>query len=151
ELGRHRANRRARLVALALPRRRAEAVQSRRWSLAVTDRAVGLELIDPVERDVEPVPTLVLDDGDLEHRAIRADGDGLEAAVDADPVLQMADIAARCQRPGGGGRARAAIARGPPQAPGPPEDLVVGENTERRHDEAAVERPDGERRAIGPQ
>ena len=73
----HHADRRARLVALALPCRRAEPVQPRGRSITIAHGAVGLELIDPIERDVEPVPALVLHHRDLERGAIRPHGDGL--------------------------------------------------------------------------
>src|SRR5207302_3973675 len=75
QLRRHPANRRARLVALSLPRRRAQAVQPRRGGLAIPGRGVRLELVEPIQRDVEAGAAFVLDHGHLETAAVRPDGD----------------------------------------------------------------------------
>ncbi|OLC05575.1 MAG: hypothetical protein AUH46_02205 [Gemmatimonadetes bacterium 13_1_40CM_70_15] len=80
-------------------------MQSGRWRVAVPGRAVGLELVEAIQRDVESVAALV-----LEHRHIQrpvADGDRLQPAVNADAVLQMDHVAAERERlrPRGGGGA----------------------------------------------
>ena len=59
-------------------------------------RAIALELVDAVERNVEPVAALVLDDRDLD-RAL-AHEDRLDAAIDPDAVLEMHDVVARLER-----------------------------------------------------
>src|SRR5207253_917314 len=89
QLRRHPANRRARLVALPLPRRRAQPVEPPRRRLAVTRRPVRLELVEPIQRDVEAGAAFVLDHGDLETATLRADGDRLDPTVDPDAVLEM--------------------------------------------------------------
>ena len=117
------------------PRRRAVAV--------LAGRAIALELVEAVERDVEPVAAFVLDDRHLERRL--AGRDRLDAAVDADAVLEMHHVVALDQRSRGGGGGGLAVAARTAQAARAAEDLVVGEDPERRHDEAAVERADRER------
>jgi hypothetical protein len=108
--------------------------------------AVSLQLVQPIERDIQPVTPLILDDCDFE-RGI-ADGDSLDTPVDAYPVLQMDDIVAYGQRTGSRIRGRLAVAPWPAQAAGPPEDLMIGQHPERRHHETAVERSHGERRFL---
>ena len=151
ELDGHLLDRGARAVALLRPALAAELVQPRRRRVVgdVVGGAIALELIDAVQRHVEPVAALVLDDGDLD-RAL-ADEDRLDAAIDADAVLEMHDVVARLERE----RIDAAadVAARAADAPLAPEDLVVGEHAEpalavrRRQDEAAAERADDERRA----
>jgi len=70
---RHRAYRRSRLVALALPRRRAQPMQPRRRRVTVaisTHCPIRLELIDAIEGHIEPIATFVFDDRDLERYAL---------------------------------------------------------------------------------
>ena len=89
ELDGHLLNRRARALALLGPALSPKLVQARRWrvTVGVTGRAVSLDLIDPVQWNVEPVATFVLDDGNL-HGAL-AHEDGLQPAIDADAVFQV--------------------------------------------------------------
>src|SRR2546423_8957885 len=63
-------------------------------------------------------------------------------------MLEVDDVSARCQWSRRGGGNRAAITTRPPQPARAKKDLVIGEHAERRHNEAAVERADGERRPI---
>ena len=59
---------------------------------------VALQLVEPIQRNVQPVAALVLHNRDLERGF--ADGDGLDAAVHADAMLQMHHIVAQRQRSG---------------------------------------------------
>ena len=113
------------------------------------DSAIRLELIDPVQRHVEPVTTLVLHHRDFEGRAVGAYRDGLQPAVNADPVLEMYYVPARREWARRRGRDRTAIPARSPQPPSTAEDLVIGEHAQRRHDESAVQRPHGKRRPVG--
>src|SRR4029077_18629591 len=87
----HLANRGARLVTLPLPRGGAELVETRcrRHAVAIRGGAIGLELVEAVQRNVEAVAPLVLDDRDFERAAVGAHGDRLDTAINADPVLQV--------------------------------------------------------------
>src|SRR6267378_2280173 len=118
---RHRAYCRPRLVALALPCRRAQPMQPRRRRVTVaisTHRAIGFELIDAIEGHIEPIATFVFDDRNLERYALRPDRDGLEAAIDPDPMLEVDDVAPRGKGPRGGGADGTPIAARAPQAAG---------------------------------
>src|SRR6185369_159945 len=128
QLDRHLLDGRAGAIALLRPPLAAKLVQPRRRRVVgdVVGRAVALELIDPVQGYVEAIASLVLDDGDLD-RAL-PDEDRLDAAVDADAVLEMDDEVAWLE----GERVDAAadVATRAPDAPLAPEDLVVGEDAE---------------------
>ena len=100
----------------------------RRLVAVVAGRAIALELVEAVERDVEPVAALVLDDRDFERRL--ADEDRLDAAVDPDAVVEVDDVVARGERAGGRRRRRLAVAARPAEAARAAEDLVVGEDPE---------------------
>src|SRR5262249_49914471 len=133
KLDRHLLNRGARLLALLRPSTAAEMVQSRRRRVLrdVVRRAISLELVDTIERNVETISALVPHDGDLDRAP--PDEDRLDAAIDADAVLEVHDEIAglerqRVDRRRGGVPARAA------DAPLAAEDLVVGENAERLRD-----------------
>jgi len=63
-------------------------------------------------------------------------------------MLQVHDISARRQRSGCGCRDRAAVAARAAQPARAPEDLVIGEHPQHRHDESAIERADREHCAI---
>ncbi len=143
---RQRADRRARLVALALPGTRAQPVQTGRRSIGVTTRAVGLELVEPVQRHIEAVAALVLDHRHFE-RAL-AHLEHLQAPIDADAVLQVDHVIARLQRPRSRRRGGRAVAARAPQPAGAPEDLMVGQHPQRRQHETAVQRPHDELRAV---
>ena len=125
----------------------------RRVRPVLAARPVRLQLVEAVQRHVETITALVLDDGDVE-RALPHDN-RLQAAVDADAVLQVHHVVARLQRARGRGarplppRSRGAVAAGAAQPPRPPEDLVVGEHPQAGQDEAGVERPDDEGGAVG--
>ena len=110
--------------------------------------AVPLELVEAVQRHVEPVAAFVLDDRHLEETA--PDGDRLDAAVDPNAVIEMDHVVPGGQRAGGRRRRRLPVAPRPAQPPGAAEDLVVRQHPERGKHEPAVERADGERRACGP-
>ena len=114
----------------------------------LTGGAIAFELVEPVERHVEPVAAFVLDDGHLQRGFAR--GDRLDSAVDADSVLEVHDVVAQRQSTGGSRRRGLAVPARPAQAARPAEDLVVGEHPERGHDEAALESPDGERGTVAP-
>ena len=145
QLAGHLADAQLRLLAHLLPVRAAERVDPRRRAIAVVlRRAVALQLVEPVQRHVEPVAALVLHHRHFHRR--RADGDRLDAAIDADAVVEVHDVVALDQRAGGGRRRRLPVAPRPPQPPRAAEDLVVGEDAEPRHEEAAVERAHDERR-----
>ena len=145
---RHGANGGPRLVTLPLPRRGAEAMQARRGRVAVADRAIRFELVDPIQGNVQAIAPLVFHHGNLERGTIRTDGDGLQAAIDTDAMLQVHDISAGRQRSRGGGRDRAAVAARAAQPSRAAEDLVIGEHSQRGNDESAIERTDHERRAV---
>ena len=69
----HRAYRRPCLVALALPRRRAQPMQPWRRCVTVaisTHCPIRLELIDAIQGHIEPIATFVFDDRDLERYAV---------------------------------------------------------------------------------
>jgi len=148
ELGRHLPDGGPGLISLALPRGRPETVQLGRRGVAVPGGAVGLELIQPVERDVEPVAAFVFDDRHLERPALRADRDRLDPAIQPDPVFEVHHVVSRLQRTGRRRRGRLTVTPRPPQAACAPKDLVVGQHAERRQDEPAVERADRQRRGL---
>ena len=129
------------------------------WWGIVVDVAGGpvlLDLVEAIQRYVEPVAPLVLDHCDLDRRL--AMEDSRHAAVDADPVVEVDHIVARLERSD-------LLERSPrhvlPRAADPAlatEDLVVGEDPEavgrtaRRDQESAAEDADHQcrRRATFP-
>ena len=152
ELERHLLQRGARLVALRSPALAAELVEARRRRVAahIVGRAVALDLIDAIERHVEPVAALVLDDRHLD-RAL-AHEHLLDAAIDADAVLEMHHVVARFERGDALERGAGSVAAMATDAPLATEDLVVGEDAKTRlgcararHDEAAVHHTHRER------
>src|SRR6266581_480077 len=86
---------------------------------------VRLELIQAIQRYVQPGPALVLYDGHLERPALRSHRDRLDPAVDPDAVLEMHHVIAGLERPRRGRGRGFAIPARPPQPAGPTEDLVV--------------------------
>ena len=104
---------------------------------------IPFQLVEPVERDVEPVTAFVLDDRDLERRLANLDrGD---PALDPDAVIEVNDVIpplklSRCSRRGG-----LPVATWPAQATSPAENLVVGQHPEGAHHEPAVQGADGQR------
>src|SRR5258708_1974395 len=128
ELDRHLLNGRARPVALLRPPLSAKPVQAR-WRSVLADVVGGtvtLELVDTVQRHVEPVAALVLDDRDLDGAL--AEEDRLDPAIDADAVLQMDDDVARVER-----ETIPASADVTPTAPDTTlatKDFMVGENAQ---------------------
>jgi hypothetical protein len=101
-------------------------------------------LIDPIQRDIEASAAFVLDDRDVERLGFGAHRDRLQTPIDTDAMLEMDDIATWRQWPGRRRRDRGAVAPWTPQPPRASKDLVVGKHPQRRHDEAAVERADGQ-------
>src|SRR3954452_19000967 len=85
--------------------------------------AIALELVQSIERHIQPVATFVLHDRHLEGGL--AGGDRLDAAVDPDTVLEVDDVIAQRQRAGSTRGRSLAIAARTPQPPGPAEDLVI--------------------------
>ena len=137
QLGRHLADSPLRLLAPAPPACRPEPIEPRRSPVTVFRGAVPFDLVDPIERHVQPVAALVLDDRDLEHRSL-ADTDPLHAAIDPDTVFEMHHVVARSER-GGGCPGRLPEPPRPANPPGAPEDLMVGEHREPWQDETALE------------
>jgi hypothetical protein len=144
QLRRHLPDGPLRLLPLPPPPGAAQAVQPRRRAvLAIVRSAVPLDLVDTVQRDVEPVAPLVLDHGHVQGRPL-ADRDPLDAAVDADAVLEVHHEVARRERAGGALHGLAEPAR-PPDAARAAEDLVIGQHRQAGEREPALERPQGER------
>ena len=131
QLHRHLADGSAGLVALALPGGGAELVQPRglggRPAVPVRGGPIRLELVQTVQRYVQPVSPFVLDDRHLEAAAVGTHRDRLDAAIDADPVLQVHHVVAHLERLRRR-RQRLAVAAWPPQATRPAEDLVIGQD-----------------------
>jgi hypothetical protein len=117
-----------------------------RWRAVavVFGRAVAFELVEPVEGDVEAVAALILHHRHFHGR--RADRDGLDAAIDADAVVEVDDVVALHQRAGGRRRCGLPVPARPAQPPRATKDLVVGEDPQSGHQESAVERAHHERR-----
>ena len=141
------------LLALRRPALSAELVQARRRRILgdVVGRAIPLELVDAIERHVEPIAALVLDDRDFD-RAL-PDEDRLDAAIDADAVLEMHDVVAVLERHRVERRGAADVPARAANAPLAAEDLVIGENAKtgalaalRRNEKAAIEHADRQRR-----
>src|SRR5918992_915489 len=122
----------------------AELVQAWRSSVIAIGRgAIALDLIDAIERNVEPIPALVLDDRHLE-RALSGE-DGVDAAVDTDAVLEVHDVIAGLECSHRLERNAARVATGAPQSPLAPEDFVIGQNPEGSgNHEAAAEHANSE-------
>ena len=112
-------------------------------------RAIALQLVETIERHVEPIAALVLEHRDFDDAAL--DGDRGDAAIDADAVVEVHHVVAQRQVAGDCRRRRLAVAARAPQPAGTPEDLVIGKDAERRHHEATVEGTDDERGAVGPE
>ena len=144
---------RARLVALLAPLATTELVQPRRRRVGthVAGGTIALHLIDTIQRDVQPVATLVLDDRDLD--AALTDERRGETAIDADAMLEMHDVIAALERRDHVQRCAAGVFAGATDAPLATEDLVVGEDAEsfaillRRQQKAGAEHAQRERRA----
>src|SRR3954463_6614443 len=126
----------------------------RRFRGNVVGRAITLDLIDAVERDVEAIAPLILDDGNFD-RAL-AEENLLHAAIDSDAVLEMDDIISGLES---GQACQGAAGRIPPrpaEAPLAAENLVIGEYAEtrelvaRRNDEPAIQDPDRQTRRRNP-
>ena len=149
QLQSHLPDRGPRPLPLALPGGGSQAVQLGRRGVAVAARAVRLELVQPVQRDVQAVPALVLDDRDLEGAL--ADRNRLHAPVDPDAVLEVDDVVPRLERPRRGGGRCGPVASRPPQATRPAKDLVIRHHPQRRQHEPAVERAHDERGRLGAQ
>src|SRR5258708_13119300 len=126
-------------------------MQARRRRIVgdVVGRPIALDLVDAIQRDVEPVASFVFDDRDFDG-AFANEG-RLQPAIDADALLEVPDIVAHFEREridGIPGR----VATGAPDPPLAPKDLVVGEDPEagslamRRDGEASLEHADRESR-----
>src|SRR2546423_3379371 len=145
ELHRHLLDRGAGLVPLRCPAFSAQGVQARRWRFGgyVGRRSIPLDLVDAVERNVEPVAALVLDDGNFD-RAL-AHEHLLDPAIDANAVLEMDDVVARLERCEALECAARRVSSRAAEASLTTEDLMVGENAitselaTRWNHEAAVE------------
>src|SRR4051812_18120878 len=118
----------------------------RRFGADVVSRAIPLDLIDAIKRNVEAIAALVLDDGDFD-RAL-AEKDFLHTAIDPDTVLEVDDVIAGLER---GETLQRTARRVPSRASETPlaaEDFVVGEDTvpgeivARRNDNPAIEDAD---------
>ena len=154
QLDRHLLDRRARSSRCCGPAPAAELVQARRRRILgdVVARPIALELIDAVQRNVEPIAALVLDDRHLD-RAL-SDEDRLDAAIDPDAVLEMHDEIARLERDGVERRRAADVPARAANTSLTTEDLVIRENAQTapsrraraRNDEPAVEHADRQRR-----
>src|SRR5205814_2415683 len=116
QLDGHLANRGAGLLALLAPALAAQLVQPRGWAVLrhVAGRPVALELIDSVQRNIQTVAPLVFNNGDLDGAL--SHHDRLDAAIDADAVLEVHDVIALAQRQ----RVRADPARVLPRATNSP-------------------------------
>src|SRR5580765_541837 len=118
----------------------------RRLGADVVRRAVPLDLIDAIERHVEAIAALVLDDRDFD--CALADEHLLDPAIDTDTVLEMNDVVAWLERSEAFERAARRITTCPAKAPLAAKDFVVGENpislepAVRWNDEAAIENTD---------
>ena len=146
QLGRQLADRGPGLLPLPSPGRSPQPVEPGRREVPVLPRGpVALELIEPVEGDIEPVAPLVLDHRGLDHRL--AGHDRLDPPIDADPVVQVDHVVPLGERAGHQGGRGLPVAPGAPEPPGPAEDLVIGQHPEGRHHEPAVERADCQHRA----
>ena len=152
QLGRHFKDRAARFFPLLRPLLATEPVQARRRRVLAhgVGGTIALDLVEPVQGDVEAVAPLVLDHRDLDRALF--DDDRLHPAVDADAVLEMDDVVPRLERGDRLHRRAGAVAARPPDAPVATEDLVVGEHAKprasirgRQH-EPAVEHADRQRR-----
>src|SRR3954469_9558058 len=100
------------------PARAAEPMDARWGTIAIfASGAIALQLVQPVQRHIQPVATFVLHDGHLESGLTR--GDRLDAAVDPDAVLEMDHVVAQGQRPGSTRWRGLAIAAWASQASGP--------------------------------
>ena len=124
-------------------------MQLGRRGVTVPGGAIRLQLIQPVQRDVEPVAPFVFHHRHFQCPALRAHRDRLDPAVQPDAVLQVHHVVSLLQRARRGSGRRFAVAPRPPEAARAAEDLVVGEHPKRRQHEAAVERSDGQRRRVG--
>src|SRR4051812_25962218 len=99
----------------------------RRVSGDVRRRSVTLDLVDAVERHVESIAALILDDRDFDGAL--ADEHLLHAAVDPDTVLEVHHVVAGLE---GGETLERAAGGVPPRTPEAtlaPKDFVVGEDT----------------------
>ena len=84
-------------------------------------------MVEPVQGDVEPVASLVLQHGDL-HRGAFTDRDRLDAAIDADPVFQMHDEASGLEGVYPCWAQCLPVPFRPPEPARAPKDLVIGEH-----------------------
>src|SRR5262249_40829884 len=104
-------------IALLCPAFSAKLMQPR-WrcvSVGVAGCPVALDLVDAIERDVQSIAALVLDDGNFDGAL--ADENGLESAVDADAVLEVHDEVARLERGDGFDRCAGRITPSATQTP----------------------------------
>jgi hypothetical protein len=104
-----------------------------RWrgvAVGIAGGAVSLDLVDAIERHVEPIAALVLDHRDFD-RAL-TDEDRLQPAVDADALLEVDDEVTRLERGDRLERRTGRVAPRAPEAALSSEDLVVGEDAKPR-------------------
>ena len=98
QLGGHLFDRLAGPLPHPLPGGAAQPVDPRRRPFAVlARRPIPLELVEPIERHVEPVAAFVLHDRHLDGGL--ADHDRLDAAIDPDAVIEMDHVVADGERP----------------------------------------------------
>ena len=157
QLYRHLLDCRSGLVALRSPSFSAEGVEPRRRCVGgdIGRRSIALDLIDAVQRNIEPIAALVFDDGDFD--CALAHEDLLHTPIDPDAVLEVHDIVAGLERGEALECAAGGVASGAAKAALAAEDFVVGENavsrefTARGGDEPSIENADrqaGRRDAI---
>jgi hypothetical protein len=126
ELLRHLVDGGLRAITLLLPAAAAELVKAR-WRRVVAGRwrrAISLDLVEAIQRDVQPVAALVFDHGDFHHAL--AHEDLLDAAVDPDAVLEVDDKVAGPEASDGFEGDAGAVATSAAQSTIAAEDLVVG-------------------------
>src|SRR5438105_4130772 len=117
--------------------------RGRRLGADVVGGPIPLDLIDAIERDVEPIATLVLDDGDLDGAL--AHEHLLHTAVNPDAVLEMHHVISGLERGETLERTASGVASGATKSTFAAKDFVVGEDSiagelrARRSDEASVE------------
>ena len=125
----HFLQRRARLVALLRPPPAAELVQPRRYGIGPRfGGPVPLDLVDAVERHVEPVAPLVLDDRHLDGAL--AHEHALDPAIDPDPVLEVDYVVAGLERGDRFDRGAGGVPPLPADATIPAKDLVIGQHAQ---------------------
>ena len=144
---RHLENGHARFFALLLPAIATQLVQPRggRVFRHIAGAAVSLNLIDAIQRHIQTIAALVLDDRGLD-RAF-AHEDLFNAAIDADAVLEVHDVVTRLERPDGIERCPGGVLARAAQPAITTKNLVIREHAhDVRNNESAAQHADRERR-----